>query len=186
MVRVMQDVRTSHPDTRQSNGEGMLDETKMTRRDWLTAMGGTMAGAMALTTLLPSLAAAASGAPAPLTVYKDPSCGCCTKWVEHLRANGLRPDVRDRSDMDALKDSLGVPADLRSCHTAVAGKYVIEGHVPAADLKKLLATAPKGIVGIAVPEMPAGSPGMEMGGRVDRFDVIAFGADGKTRVFARH
>ena len=122
----------------------------------------------------------------PLTVYKDPSCGCCTKWVEHLRAAGLRPVVHDRSDMDALKDSLGVPAALRSCHTAVAGKYVIEGHVPASDLKRLLATAPRGILGIAVPDMPAGSPGMEMSGRRDRYDVMAFSANGKTTVFARH
>jgi hypothetical protein len=79
-----------------------------------------------------------------------------------------------------------VPASLRSCHTAVVGKYVIEGHVPAADLKRLVASAPKGVLGIAVPEMPAGSPGMEMAGRKDRYDVIAFSADGKTSVFARH
>ena len=121
-----------------------------------------------------------------ITVYKDPSCGCCTKWVEHLRAAGLKPAVRDRSDMDALKDSLGVPAALRSCHTAVAGKFVIEGHVPAADLKRLVARAPKGVLGIAVPDMPAGAPGMEMPGRRDRYDVIAFASNGTTSVFARH
>ena len=121
-----------------------------------------------------------------ITVYKDPSCGCCTKWVEHLRASGLRPTVHDRSDMDALKDSLGVPASLRSCHTAVVGKYVIEGHVPAADLRRLLARAPKGVLGIAVPDMPAGSPGMEMPGQRDRYDVVAFSASGTTSVFARH
>lgn len=95
-------------------------------------------------------------------------------------------DVHDRTDMAALKDSLGVPAALRSCHTAVAGKYVIEGHVPAADLKRLLATAPRGIVGIAVPDMPAGAPGMEMGNRKDPYDVIAFAVDGTTKLFARH
>ena len=88
--------------------------------------------------------------------------------------------------MDALKDSLGVPASLRSCHTAVAGKYLIEGHVPAADVKQLLATKPAKTMGVAVPGMPAGSPGMEMGGRVDRYDVIAFAPDGATRIFARH
>jgi hypothetical protein len=123
---------------------------------------------------------------AALTVYKDPSCGCCTKWIEHLRASGLRPTVHDRTDMDALKDGLGVPAALRSCHTAVAGKYVVEGHVPAADIKRLVNTAPKGIIGIAVPGMPAGSPGMEMGGRIDRYDVLAFSANGATTTFARH
>jgi hypothetical protein len=88
--------------------------------------------------------------------------------------------------MDALKDGLGVPATLRSCHTAVAGKYVVEGHVPAADIKRLIKTAPKGVIGIAVPGMPAGSPGMEMGGRSDRYDVIAFSATGATTTFARH
>jgi hypothetical protein len=79
-----------------------------------------------------------------------------------------------------------VPAALRSCHTAVAGKYVIEGHVPAADVKRLLATKPAGTLGLAAPGMPAGSPGMEMGPRHDRYDVIAFGAKGSTNVFAQH
>lgn len=161
-----------------------MHDTKITRRDWLASLGRTLAAGAALSALLPDLARAA--APAKLTVYKDPSCGCCTKWVDHLRAAGLKPEVHDRSDMDALKDSLGVPASLRSCHTAVAGRYVIEGHVPAADLKRLLATAPKGVVGIAVPDMPAGSPGMEVPGRRDRYDVIAFAANGTTSVFARH
>ena len=156
----------------------------MTRRSWLASVAETLAGGMAISALA-SPARAASVA-TPLTVYKDPSCGCCTKWVAHLNANGLKPIVKDRSDMTALKDSLGVPRQLRSCHTAVAGKYVIEGHVPAADLKRLLATAPKDIVGLAVPDMPAGSPGMEMGGRNDRYDVIAFGSSGATRVFATH
>jgi hypothetical protein len=106
--------------------------------------------------------------------------------VTHLSQNGFVTTAKDRSDMDALKDSLGVPVALRSCHTAVIGKFVIEGHVPAADVKKLLATTPKGIIGLAAPGMPAGSPGMEVSGRGDRYDVIAFGADGKSRVFATH
>ncbi len=161
-----------------------IDET-MNRRSWLATMLGTIAGGAALGAILPRVSSAA-GVAAPLTVYKDPSCGCCTKWVAHLKASGLTPVVKDRADMTSLKDSLGIPTALRSCHTAVAGKYIIEGHVPAADLKRLLATAPKGIVGLAVPDMPSGSPGMEMGGRVDRYDVVAFGADGKTRVFATH
>ena len=161
-----------------------MNETKITRRAMLASLTKTAASALALGALLP--AAAHADAPTTITVYKDPSCGCCTKWVDHLRASGLRPTVHDRSDMDVLKDSLGVPAALRSCHTAVAGKYVVEGHVPAADLKRLLSRAPKGVVGIAVPDMPAGSPGMEMPGRRDRYDVIAFSANGKTSVFARH
>ncbi|NUP54460.1 MAG: DUF411 domain-containing protein [Gemmatimonadaceae bacterium] len=149
------------------------------RRTMLAALlkaGALVAG-------LPTLARAEASS---ITVYKDPSCGCCTKWVEHLRAAGLKPVVHDRNDMDALKDSLGVPSALRSCHTAVAGKYVIEGHVPAADLTRLLATKPKGVLGLAVPDMPAGSPGMEMSGRRDAYDVVAFSANGKTSVFARH
>ncbi|NUP70427.1 MAG: DUF411 domain-containing protein [Gemmatimonadaceae bacterium] len=149
------------------------------RRTMLAALlkaGALVAG-------LPTLARAEASS---ITVYKDPSCGCCTKWVEHLRAAGLKPVVHDRNDMDALKDSLGVPSALRACHTAVAGKYVIEGHVPAADLTRLLATKPNGVLGLAVPDMPAGSPGMEMSGRRDAYDVVAFSANGKTSVFARH
>ena len=149
------------------------------RRTMLAALlkaGALVAG-------LPTLARAEASS---ITVYKDPSCGCCTKWVEHLRAAGLKPVVHDRNDMDALKDSLGVPSALRACHTAVAGKYVIEGHVPAADLTRLLATKPKGVLGLAVPDMPAGSPGMEMSGRRDAYDVVAFSANGKTSVCARH
>jgi len=88
--------------------------------------------------------------------------------------------------VEALKASLGVPAALRSCHTAVVGKYVIEGHVPASDVKRLIAEKPAGTAGLAVPGMPAGSPGMEMGARHDRFDVVAFSAAGSTRVFAQH
>ena len=163
----------------------MADDRPMTRRTWLVSTVSTMAGGAVLRAMLPAIARAA-GAPAALTVYKDPSCGCCKKWVEHLTANGFRPIVKDRSDMTALKDSLGVPTVLRSCHTAVAGKYVIEGHVPAADLKRLLSKAPKGVLGLAVPNMPAGSPGMEMSGRGDRYDVLAFSADGKAHVFATH
>ena len=162
----------------------MRDDT-MNRRDWLVRAASAIGGGLALAALLPDTSDAMVK-PAAITVYKDPSCGCCTKWVEHLRASGFVPDVHDRADMDALKDSLGVPAALRSCHTAVAGRYVVEGHVPAADVKKLLASSPAKVVGLAVPGMPAGSPGMEMGGRSDRYDVIAFGAKGTSHVFATH
>ena len=161
-----------------------MQDSTWTRRAWIAAMGRTFAGGAVLGVMLPDSAHAEAAL--PLTVYKDPSCGCCTKWIEHLRVSGLEPTVHDRTDMDALKDGLGVPATLRSCHTAVAGKYVVEGHVPAADIKRLIKTAPKGIVGIAVPGMPVGSPGMEMGGRSDRYDVIAFSANGAMTTFARH
>jgi hypothetical protein len=162
----------------------MMQDVMLTRRAWIATLGRTIATGAALGALVPTPAYAA--ARKTVTVYKDPSCGCCTKWVEHLRAAGLQPIVHDRVDMDSLKDSLGVPATLRSCHTAVAGRYVIEGHVPAADVKRLMASAPKGIVGIAVPGMPAGSPGMEMGGRADHYDVIAFSMTGETKMFARY
>jgi len=158
----------------------------MTRRDWIASVARTVATGALLSAVLPRASRAESGAPARIIVYKDPSCGCCTKWVEHLRSMGFHPEVHDRSDMDALKRSLGVPAALQSCHTAVAGRYVIEGHVPAADVKRLLAAAPKEVIGIAVPGMPAGSPGMEVSGRAERYDVIAFAADGTTKLFAQH
>lgn len=162
-----------------------MHDTPLTRRAWLARMTSAAMGGAAMVALLAREGVAAS-APTPITVYKDPSCGCCENWVKHMRASGFAPEVHDRADMSALKDSLGVPAALRSCHTAVSGRYVIEGHVPAADVKRLLATKPAKTTGIAVPGMPAGSPGMEMGARVDRYDVVAFAPGGATRVFARH
>jgi hypothetical protein len=156
----------------------------ITRRAWCTAMLRTIGAGAVATFLLPGLASA-DAAPVTVTVYKDPSCGCCKKWAAHLSANGFATVAHDRSDMELLKNSLGVPTALRSCHTAVAGMYLIEGHVPAADVKQLLSTKPKGVLGLAVPGMPSGSPGMETGS-TERYDVIAFSADGKTRVFATH
>lgn len=166
----------------------MTDNQTLTRREWITALGRTLAGGTVLAAAASLLPAAADAAPArKIVVYKDANCGCCKDWVTHLRRNGFAPVAHDRTDMDALKDSLGVPAALRSCHTAMSGRYVIEGHVPAADIVRLMKTAPKGITGLAVPGMPAGSPGMEVpGGRTERYDVIAFGANGRTSVFATH
>lgn len=130
----------------------------------------------------------ASEAPPPvaMTVYKTPQCGCCRTWVDHLRENGFEVTTHDVPDISAIKTKLGVPSDLGACHTAVAGSYVVEGHVPAADIQKLLATKPKA-AGVAVPGMPIGSPGMEVPGRpADKYDVIAFAKDGKRSVFAKH
>jgi hypothetical protein len=122
----------------------------------------------------------------PITVYKDPGCGCCKAWVEHVRAAGFAVTALDTSALDARKADLGVPSALASCHTAVVGRYVVEGHVPAADIDALLRERPA-VVGIAVPGMPVGSPGMEMPGRpADRYHVLAFTADGRTRVFRAH
>ena len=163
----------------------MAHEATITRRALLTSAVRSAAGSALLAALL-SMRARATAAPPTVTVYKDPSCGCCVKWIAHLRASGFALVVNDRRDMDALKDSMGVPVALRSCHTAVVGKYVIEGHVPASNVLHLLATAPKGILGLAAPGMPRGSPGMEMSGQSDHYDVIAFSANGTTSVFASH
>jgi len=162
-----------------------MNDSTLTRRAFVARAATAALGGGSMLVVLARDGAAAPK-PTAITVYKDPSCGCCKNWVEHLRANGFAPEVHDRSDMGALKDSLGVPSKLRSCHTAVVGTYVIEGHVPAADMKRLIATKPAKTVGVAVPGMPAGSPGMEVGGRTDRYDVVAFDAGGATRVFARH
>jgi hypothetical protein len=122
----------------------------------------------------------------PITVYKSSSCGCCAKWVDHVRANGFVPAVHDHEDMETLKDELGVPKGVRSCHTAIADGYLIEGHVPASDIKRLLAERPKA-AGLAVPEMPPLTPGMAPAGVKPRdFTVLAFQSDGATRVFARY
>jgi hypothetical protein len=120
-----------------------------------------------------------------IEVWKDPNCGCCKSWVEHLRQHGFDVAFHDTSDVTPVKDRAHVPLILRTCHTALVNGYVIEGHVPAADIRRLLAEKPD-IAGLAVPGMPAGSPGMEMGGRVDHYRVIAFTRGGAQRVYASH
>jgi hypothetical protein len=124
-------------------------------------------------------------APVPVTVFKDPNCGCCKSWVDHLRKHGFAVTAKDTSDINGPKRTARVPERLYSCHTAFVGGYVVEGHIPAEDIQRLLAEKPR-IAGIAVPGMPAGSPGMEMGNRKDKYDVIAFNRDGTTRVFVSH
>jgi hypothetical protein len=112
-----------------------------------------------------------------ITVHKDPNCGCCTGWVEHLRETGFTVQAIDTAELDAVKTRLGVPRDLAACHTAQVAGYVVEGHVPAAALKRLLAEKPSA-AGLAVPGMPVGSPGME-GGPPESYDVILFGPAGR-------
>ena len=119
-----------------------------------------------------------------ITVYKSPTCGCCTAWVDHLRNEGFRVVAIDTTDLEPIKRRYDVPRRLSSCHTAVVGNYVIEGHVPAADIRRLLAERPQ-IRGLAVPGMPQGSPGMETG-VTERYDVLALMGDGKATVFATH
>ena len=124
---------------------------------------------------------------ATVRVYKDPTCGCCEKWVEHLRAAGFVVAVVNAPDVTAIKDKQLVPKQARSCHTGVVNGYAIEGHVPAADVRRFLTKRPPGALGLAVPGMPFGSPGMEVsGGRVQPYDVLAFDKAGRTSVFASH
>ncbi len=118
-----------------------------------------------------------------VTVFKSPTCGCCSMWVEHLEASGFTVDARDRDDMTAVKDSLGLPSDLASCHTGVVDGYVIEGHVPAQHIAQLLDERPD-VLGLSVPGMPIGSPGMERGDRVDPYDVLVVDSNGEAAVFA--
>jgi hypothetical protein len=114
-----------------------------------------------------------------IVVSKDPTCGCCTGWVDHLRKEGFTAEVIETPEITRVKARLGVPDDLASCHTAGIGGYVIEGHVPAAAIRRLLAEKPSG-KGLAVPGMPMGSPGMEMGGMApDTYEVVLFGPSGR-------
>src|SRR5258708_23210712 len=147
-----------------------IGETTSTRRAWCVKVAAGFGGGIVLKSLLAVSTVRAETTSVQLTVYKDPSCGCCTKWVAHLRANGFTPTVRDRGDMETLKDRLGVPVALRSCHTAVLGRFLIEGHVPASDMKRLLLLAPSGVAGLAVPGMPAGSTRMETPRPAERYD----------------
>ncbi len=136
-----------------------------------------------LAALLASSAAWAT-APAEVEVFKSPHCGCCKGWVEHLRQNGFKVTTHDVNDVPAARAKLGMPDRLGSCHTAKVGGYVVEGHVPAADIQHLLKEKPKAL-GLAVPSMPPGSPGMESPKPVP-YDTLLVQADGSTRVFAQH
>lgn len=133
-----------------------------------------------------ALIACAEGAvAATLNVTKTAACGCCEGWVEHMRKAGYKVAVHNVEDVTPTARRLGVPDRLRSCHTAEIGGYAVEGHVSAADVKRLLATRPK-VAGIAVPGMPMGSPGMEHGGHKEPYQTLLFDRAGKTRVFATH
>ncbi len=115
-------------------------------------------------------------------IYKTPTCGCCAEWVTHIEQAGFQTEVQDLPNVSGVKQRLGVPEDLGSCHTAMVGDYVVEGHVPADAIRRLLSERPQGVAGIAVPGMPMGSPGME-GPWSDPYDVIAFRRNGQQFVF---
>ena len=130
---------------------------------------------------MPMLAMAAAPV---IDVYKSESCGCCAAWVEHLKANGFKTRVANVATPSDYRERGGIPNELGSCHTALVGGYAIEGHVPAAEIKRLLAAKPRA-KGLAVPAMPLGSPGME-GPRKDAYDVLLVQADGSTKVFKHY
>jgi hypothetical protein len=123
-----------------------------------------------------------------MQIHLDPGCGCCHTWVDLMQQAGrFNVTATEAKNMLALKAKLGVPSDLSSCHTAEVGDYVIEGHVPVADVLRLIEERPAGVRGIAVPGMPRGSPGMEQpNGTIDPYEVVAFTAEGKTSTFARY
>jgi len=141
-----------------------------------------LGGAVAIA--LGSGCGAPSNAGVLVEVYKSPTCGCCGKWIDYLEANGFRVEATDVPDVAPLKAKYGVPEGMDSCHTALVEGYVVEGHVPVADIQRLLTERPE-IDGIAVPGMPMGSPGME-GPRPVRYDVVTFDAGAKGEVFATH
>ncbi|MEO5339955.1 MAG: DUF411 domain-containing protein [Magnetococcus sp. MYC-9] len=128
----------------------------------------------------------ASEKPVPITVFKSPSCECCTAWIQHLTRHGFAVTVENREDMMAVKRTLGVPDGMASCHTGVVDGYVVEGHLPAGDIHRLLRERPS-VLGIGVPGMPIGSPGMELpGAKPEPYVVFAFGQDGRSQPFANH
>ena len=125
-----------------------------------------------------------AGAQRAAAVYKDPTCGCCTKWVDLLRTNGFTVTIRNLAELD--RSRYAVPSALRSCHTAIIEGHIVEGHVPIADVERMLKQG-GAVNGLAVPGMPIGSPGMEVPGTAPQpFDVIAFDKAGSSRVFATY
>ena len=120
-----------------------------------------------------------------IVVYKNPDCGCCTKWVQYLQDNGYNVTIEQTRDVQAVKQRLGVPEKLAACHTAVIDGYVVEGHITHRDIKRLLLFRPD-VTGIAVPGMPIGTPGMERGDSKQSYDVISFDDQGNTQVFVAH
>jgi hypothetical protein len=148
----------------------------VTRRGAL--LGGASLAGLALTR-------ATAAEPTHIAVTKGTGCECCEGWAKHLRANGYNVSVTETDDLDAVKTKLGIPEDLRTCHTGQLGEYLLEGHVPAVAVANFLREKPQGMIGLAVPGMPVGSPGMEVkGAKLDEYSVILFGPASR-RVWAR-
>ena len=143
------------------------------------------AGRAPVSASAPALAAAfAEAPPVEVTMYRSPACGCCKGWAAHLEQHGFTVKQVELDDLSEIKAQAGITARLASCHTALVGRYAIEGHVPAADIKRLLAEKPD-VAGLTAPGMPNGSPGMETG-RTDPYDVLTFTRDGRTTTWASH
>lgn len=134
-----------------------------------------------LLSLAPGVASAAQ--PTEITVVKSPTCGCCTKWEDHLKANGFKVKSVSTTAYEQIKNEKKIPQAMRSCHTGIIGDHYIEGHVPAKTIARFLKEKPKGTAGLAVPGMPIGSPGMEMGDRKEVYDVVRVDTQGKTSVY---
>jgi len=153
-----------------------MSTANLTRRQWLAAAAATALSAHTI-----------ASTPTPVEVWKDPNCGCCQDWVDHMQAHGFQVQVHATGN-NAVRARLGLPQKLGSCHTALVGGYVVEGHVPASDVRALLQQKPQAL-GLAVPGMPVGSPGMDgpvYGNRRDPYDVLLVVHDGSTRVFKRY
>lgn len=118
-----------------------------------------------------------------MLTYKSPYCGCCKEWVKHMEDAGFNVTVEEHKNMNPIKEKLGIKPELASCHTAVIGDYVFEGHIPADDIKAFLESPPKNAKGLAVPGMPVGSPGMEYGDKKDPYHVYAYNEKGQVYSF---
>jgi len=158
--------------------KGHTMEPNLSRRRLLGVLAGSAAAALAAFRPL------GAQVPTPIAVYKDPNCGCCTAWVAHMNANGFKATVHE-GPIDPVHAKYKIPPALQSCHTGVIGSYIIEGHVPAADVRRLLREKRAGIVGLTIPGMPASAPGMDQK-PFQPYTVLAFDAQAKTTVFMKH
>ncbi|HWA58993.1 MAG TPA: DUF411 domain-containing protein [Gemmatimonadales bacterium] len=150
---------------------------------WMLGSAAIATVAVFAASALPANPPARLPAPIEITVYRSPSCGCCKAWEDYLRKNGFVVKDILQDDLSQIKAESGVTGKLASCHTALVGGYVVEGHVPAADIQRMLTEKPK-IVGISAPGMPGAGPGMDTG--KDPYNVLAFDAKGNTTVWAKH
>ena len=157
---------------------------KNSNRGLLMVLGGLAILAFAGGWLWGGSGGSDAGAGTQVVVYQNPACGCCGKWIAHLERDGFEVEVHKTNEVNRVKEREGITAATAACHTALVEGYVVEGHVPARDIERLLSERPD-IKGLTVPGMPAGSPGME-GGRSEPYDVLAIAHDGSTSVYASH